>query len=148
MMQSENESPRSPQDTAASMGIFDGAPLLSAAEMCAAEAGAIEGGTPGLVGYLLVGSGSTVISDPPGAFGDLCLGGAALGRYIADAQVIDASGQIVTDVINGNVGGGVGNLPGGLGGAIMPGDTWNWQYWARVSVFGSTFSDALTVTFQ
>ena len=106
------------------------------------------GGTPGVVGYLLVGSGSTVVPDPPGAFGDLCLGGAALGRYIADAQVIDASGQIVTDVINGNVGGGAGNLPGTLGGTLMPGDTWNWQYWARVAVFGSTFSDALTVTFQ
>jgi hydroxyethylthiazole kinase-like uncharacterized protein yjeF len=49
MMQSENESPRSPQETAASMGIFDGAPLLSAAEMRAAEARAIERGTPGLV---------------------------------------------------------------------------------------------------
>lgn len=106
------------------------------------------GGTPGLVGYLLVGMGNQVIADPPGAFGDLCLGGAPMGRYIADAQVINGAGQIVTDVINGNVGGGIGSLPGPLGGTIMPGDTWNWQYWARVPIFGSTFSDALMVTFQ
>jgi len=106
------------------------------------------GGTPGQVGYLLVGAGNGVVSNPPGAVGDLCLSGSPIGRYIADLGVIDSAGVMVTDVINGSVGGGSGDLPDGLGGgSIQPGDTWNWQYWARHDGVPSTFSDALTVTF-
>lgn len=120
-------------------------------DTCSLGAGAIiftySGGTPGQFGYLLVGSGSGVISNPPGASGDLCLGGAAIGRYTADLGVIDAGGFLSTDVINGNTGGGSGQLPGTLGGSLTAGSTWNWQYWARHTGVPSTFSDAISVTF-
>jgi hypothetical protein len=88
-----------------------------------------------------------VITDPPGAVGDLCLGGSAIGRYTADLGVIDAGGFLSTDVINGTTGGGSGQLPGTLGGSITAGSTWNWQYWARHTGVPSTFSDAISVTF-
>ncbi len=121
-------------------------------DTCSLGAGSINltysGGSPGKVGYLLVGASNGIITNPPGATGDLCLDGSPIGRYISDAAVIDGSGQIVTDIINGNIGGGVGNLPAAVGGGpIQPGDTWNWQYWARHTGVSSTFSDALTVTF-
>jgi hypothetical protein len=121
-------------------------------DTCSLGAGSINmtysGGSPGMVGYLLVGSGNGIVNNPPGATGNLCLSGANIGRYIADAAVIDAAGTIVTDVINGNTGGGSGNLPLAVGGgSLQPGDSWNWQYWARHAGFSSTFSDAMTVTF-
>ena len=120
-------------------------------DTCSLGAGAIHmtysNGTPGMVGYLLVGQGSGVISNPSGAVGDLCLGGSAIGRYIADLGVIDGAGQIVTDIIGGSVGGGAGNLPSSIGGTIDAGETWNFQYWARHQGVSSTFSDAIGVTF-
>lgn len=120
-------------------------------DTCSLGAGSINmtysGGSPGLVGYLLVGSGSGIINNPPGATGNLCLDGAAIGRYIQDVATIDAAGMIVTDIINGNTGGGSGDLPLTIGGSLQAGDTWNWQYWARHSGASSTFSDALSVTF-
>lgn len=122
------------------------------ATSCSLSSGSIimtySGGTPGQVGYLLVGSSNGIVQ-PPGATGNLCLSGGALGRYIADAAVIDPFGMINTDIINGNVGGGNGTLPNVVGGGpIQAGDTWNWQFWARHQGVSSTFSDALSVTFQ
>ncbi|MCP3920396.1 MAG: hypothetical protein GY711_33125 [bacterium] len=120
-------------------------------DTCSLGAGSINltysNGTPGRVGYLLVGQGTGIITNPPGAVGDLCLGGASIGRYINDMAVIDGSGRIVTDIIAGNTGGGAGNLPGTIGGTIGAGETWNFQYWARHQNVSSTFSDALAVTF-
>lgn len=120
-------------------------------DTCSLGAGSINftysGGTPGQFGYLLVGSATGVITDPPGAVGDLCLQGAAIGRYTADLGVINAGGLLTTDVINGNTGAGTGQLPGSIGGAITAGSTWNWQYWARHTGVPSTFSDAISVTF-
>lgn len=119
---------------------------------CSLSASAIpltySGGTPGLPGYLLVGRGSAVLSNPPGARGDLCLGGAPIGRYVADVAVVDSGGRMTTDVLGGKVGGGNATLPATLGaGAIQPGDTWTFQYWARHAGVPSTFSDAIAVTF-
>lgn len=121
-------------------------------DTCSLSVGSINvtysGGTPGMVGFLLVGDSNGVINNPPGATGDLCLGGGVIGRYLADLAVIDGNGQIVTDIINGNTGGGVGNLPNPPGGSIQAGDTWNFQYWARHMGVSSTFSDAMSVTFK
>ncbi len=120
-------------------------------DTCSLGAGSIlftySGGTPGQFGYLLVGSGNGVINNPPGAVGDLCLSGGTIGRYTADLGVVDAAGTFSTDVINGNTGGGAGNLPTSIGGVISPGSTWNWQFWARHAGVPSTFSDAISVTF-
>ena len=61
---------------------------------------------------------------------------------------MDGAGSFSTDIINGNVGGGNGDLPSTIGGSIQPGDTWNFQFWGRHMGVSSTFTDALEVTFK
>jgi len=104
-----------------------------------------------LFAYLLVGNGQGVITNPPGALGDLCLGGSTpgMGRYVQDLQAPGGSGTYSVDIYNGNTGGGSGSLPGPPGGSLMPGDTWNFQAWNRQpSPDPSDFTKALSVTFQ
>lgn len=104
-----------------------------------------------LFAYLLVGNAQGVISDPPGAVGDLCLGGSSpgLGRYVQDIQAPGGSGTYSVDIYNGNTGGGSGALPSPPGGVLMPGDTWNFQGWNRQPAASpSNFTKALSVTFQ
>ncbi len=96
------------------------------------------GMTGGIVGYANVGDGSGVISNPPGAVGDLCLaGGTGVGRYVGDL-VFGTEGS--TDLIA------YGPIPG-FGGVYAPGQTWNFQTWYRVGG-GSRFTDATTVTLE
>jgi len=99
----------------------------------------------GQFAYHIVGSGTGIITDPPGAIGDLCLGGAQIGRYNADVGAV-VGGSFATDLINGVTGGGAGNLPNPPGGALTAGQTWNFQTWVRVSG-SSRFSPGLSVTF-
>lgn len=104
-----------------------------------------------LFAYFLIGNGSGVVSNPPGANGDLCLGGSTpgTGRYVADLQSPGGSGTFSTDIYNGNTGAGAGSLPNPPGGTLMPGDTWNFQAWNRMPGGNpSTFTKALTVTFK
>jgi hypothetical protein len=105
--------------------------------------------TPGQFGYLLIGSGSLAISDPPGSVGDLCLGGAAIGRYVLDVAGAGADGRIATDLVGGKTGGGSGDLPTPPGGRLAPGQTWNFQYWFRQpGGLPSSFTDAIAVEFH
>ena len=106
------------------------------------------GGAPGEFGYLLTGKGVTPISDPPGASGDLCLGGSAIGRFTADLGTIDSAGTLSTDILNAQTGGGGGGVPN-VGGNFCspPGQTWSFQYWYRQQG-SSRFSRAVRVTFQ
>lgn len=99
-------------------------------------------------GYLLIGAGSSAISDPPGAIGDLCLGGAVIGRYVLDVGSTGAGDQISTDLVGGVTGGGNGDLPNPPGGQLAPGQSWNFQYWfRRPGGQPSSFTDAISVTF-
>ena len=96
------------------------------------------GMTGGIVGYALVSDGQGVISDPPGAVGDLCLaGGTGLGRYTGDLVFGTTD---TTDLIA------YGSIPG-FGGIYAPGQTWSFQTWCRVGG-GSRFTDATTVTLE
>jgi hypothetical protein len=52
-----------------------------------------------------------------------------------------------TDLINGVVGGGTGQLPTPPGGTLTAGQTWNFQTWVRIPG-SSRFSPAITVVFQ
>lgn len=101
-------------------------------------------------GYLLVGAGNSVATNPPGAQGDFCLNGSPIGRYSKDVGKTDGSGSLSTDVLNAITGGGGGNLPNSLGGNLcMPsGQTWNFQYWHRNFQNLSRFSKAISVTFR
>ncbi len=96
-----------------------------------------------IAGYALVGAGSDVIADPPGATGDLCLGGAAMGRYVMDLFYGEYA---ETDLTDGAHGGGTGQIPT-LGGTYAAGQTWNFQAWYRVPG-GSRFTDATTITLR
>jgi hypothetical protein len=96
--------------------------------------------------YHLIGQGSAVISNPPGAQGDLCLGGAPIGRYNADVGPVVGQ-AFSTDLVNGATGGGGGNLPNPPGGTLAPGQTWNFQTWYRIGPGQSGFSEAITMTF-
>ena len=100
--------------------------------------------------YLLVGAGAGPIVNPPGASGDLCLGGAAIGRYHLDSGFTDASGSFSTDLLTATTGGGGGNLPGPPGGNLcsMVGQSWTFQYWYRNGAAPAGFSKALRVTLQ
>ncbi len=92
----------------------------------------------GIVGYALVSDGQGVISNPPGAVGDMCLaGGTGLGRYTGDLVFGTTD---TTDLIA------YGPIPG-FGGVYAPGQTWNFQTWYRVGG-GSRFTDATTVTLE
>ena len=110
----------------------------------------LSNGPPNQFGYLLVGTGNGSVTDPPGALGDLCLLGSAIGRYRQDAALINGGGILSTDILNANTGAGGGALPNPLVGNICapPGQTWNFQYWHRNSGSPSGFSQALAVTFQ
>lgn len=105
-------------------------------------------GAPGEFGYLLTGKGVTPIPDPPGATGDLCLGGSAIGRFTADLGTIDPAGSLSTDILNAQTGGGGGGVPN-IGGNFCspPGQTWSFQYWYRQQG-SSRFSMAVRVTFR
>lgn len=99
-------------------------------------------------GYPIIGSGSGVSTDPPGAQGDLCLIGAAIGRYSKDAVFTDGTGAASVDIWNSVSGGGGGGIPNPPGGTLAAGQTWNFQWWHRDGMNPSKFSKALTVTFQ
>ena len=124
------------------------------ADTCSCADGSINismsSGPPGNAGYLLVGESNGSVTDPPGAQGDLCLIGGPIGRYVKDVGVIDAGGNLSTDVLNAITGGGGGNIPSPPGGnlCVPPGQTWNFQYWHRDGLNPSRFSKAIAVTFQ
>ncbi len=99
------------------------------------------------VGYAMVSATQGQISDPPGANGDLCLGG-NIGRYIGDLFIAGVNGPpYETDLINGVHGAGVGAVPGHPGTFYSAGQTWNFQAWYRIPTT-STFTDATHVTLQ
>jgi hypothetical protein len=103
------------------------------------------GAPPGQTTYLLVGRGSSLITAPSG---DLCLGGAPIGRYALDVGQTDAQGTYSTDVFNAITGGGGGALPDGSGFLCPPsGQTFGFQYWHR-QPGGSAFSKGLRVSFE
>jgi hypothetical protein len=104
--------------------------------------------TGGQAAYGLVGAGQGVISDPPGAMGDLCLGGSKIGRYVKDVGLVSGPDDSYSiDLIDGVTGGGTGALPSPLNATLAPGQTWSFQVWTRVSG-SSRFTPALRVTFE
>ena len=120
-----------------------------AIDACSCDAASVvlsmTGAPPAQTTYLLVGRGSDRVSAPGG---ELCLGGAPIGRYALDVGVTDAQGAYSTDVFNALTGGGGGALPDGSGFLCPPpGQTFGFQYWHRLPG-GSSFSKGLRVTFE
>jgi len=99
--------------------------------------------------YLLIGNGTTTISQPPGSVGDLCItGGSCLGRYSGDIGTISGSGTFALDISNTTSGGPNFGIPT-CGGNIQSGQTWNFQFWHRNPMgLPTSFSEAIQVTFK
>ena len=121
---------------------------LIAINTCESSASSISvslnGGPPNQFIYLLVGDGSSTVSQPPGAKGDLCVvGGSCLGRYDKDVGQIDNLGLFSTDIQN------AASNPCQGAVNITAGSTWNFQYWHRQPMGApATFSQAISVTFN
>jgi FG-GAP repeat len=95
---------------------------------------------PGGVGLFLVGSGQTFVPNPGGSDGNLCLGG-SLGRF-DPATVAGPAGTADLKVD-------LNRLPTTPPQAVLPGDTWHFQYWYRDTPVGSSnFSTAVKITFN
>lgn len=83
------------------------------------------------------------VPNPGGSDGNICIAGPNIGRFDANVLNSGPTGFVFLDVDLQNF-----PQPTSLI-AVMPGDTFNFQYWTRdISSGGSNFSDALSVTFQ
>lgn len=109
----------------------------------------LSSGPPSQFTYLLIGAGSSVVTNPAGAVGDLCVVGGFLSRYRLDLGAISAAGTFTTDISSSASGGPGFGIPSSGGASIQPGETWNFQYWHRnPSGAPSGFSEAVSVTFK
>lgn len=90
------------------------------------------------LGYFLGGTGQGVFT-PPGSAGPFCLGGAPLSRLRPAGLNTGANGTLTYRVR-------LTSVPNF--GAIMSGDTFNFQAWHKEAAGGSNLSDAISITFQ
>ena len=96
-------------------------------------------------GYAITSLDANVVVNPGGSFGDLCIAGPSVGRFLGNVLNSGSTGEVSFDP----------DLmafptPSGTE-AVMPGDTRYFQYWYRDSVFGfpvSNFSSAMRITFD
>ncbi|MDF1839581.1 MAG: hypothetical protein P1V35_17060 [Planctomycetota bacterium] len=99
---------------------------------------------PNQFGYFLVSQTQGTGIMPPGSQGTLCVGG-SIGRFNrpGEVQFSGTSGSVLMDIDLSNI-----PQPNGPT-AILPGETWNWQFWYRDNNPTSTsnLSDGNSVTF-
>jgi len=108
----------------------------------------LSNGPVGQLAVLLIGNGSSVVTNPPGAKGDLCIVGGFFSRYVLDLGPISAAGMFFVDISNSASGGPGYGIPSS-GSAIQPGETWNFQYWHRNPAGQpSGFSEAVAIQFK
>ena len=98
-------------------------------------------------GFFLVSQSMTMVMNPGGSTGNICIASFAIGRY--DMSILnsglDGEVHLSLDLTNTPL------QPMGPV-SIMSGETWNWQYWYRdmdPATGGATsnFTDGLSVTF-
>lgn len=97
---------------------------------------------PAQFAFMLIGNGTGVFM-PPGSAGNICLGGASIGRFNrpGEIQLSNAAGEV-------GFAPAISNLPTPPGGAVMSGQSWNFQAWFRDTPNTSNFTDAITVRFR
>ena len=95
-------------------------------------------------GYFITSMGQVFVANPGGSEGNLCIAGAPVGRFNSDVQNTGA-GSTVSFSPNLNMW----PQPTGFI-VVLPGDTWNFQYWYRDANPGavSNFTDAVRVMFN
>ncbi len=94
---------------------------------------------PDVLGIFLVSQTQDFVQAPAGAVGNLCLGG-AIGRLSGQVNSTGATGTTSIDLDTSS-------LPPPLPAAILPGDTWNFQFWHR-DVGTSNFTSAVSLLFH
>ena len=95
--------------------------------------------------YYLASMGTTVILQPAGSQGNLCIAGSAIGRFNQVGNILVGVGNHVTLDVD------LSAIPQTTGPvAAMAGETWYFQLWHRDFGAGgsSNFSDARGITFQ
>lgn len=98
---------------------------------------------PGRLGLFLNSDVQAFKPFPPGAQGNLCLGG-VIGRHLKQIGNTGSSGRLVAQVD-------LTALPGPNGThSVVAGETWNFQCWFRDQNPGPTsnFTDAISITFE
>ncbi len=96
-------------------------------------------------GYAITSLDANVVTNPGGSFGDLCIAGPSVGRFLGNVLNSGSTGEVSFDPDLTAI-----PTPTGVV-AVMPGDTRYFQYWYRDSVFGfpvSNFSSAMRITFD
>jgi hypothetical protein len=95
------------------------------------------------IGIFFNSTGQIFVPNPAGSDGNLCIGSLNMGRFNDDARNSGPSGVVSFAIDLDSF-----PQPDELI-SVMPGDTFNFQYWTRdISPGGSNFSDALSVTFR
>ncbi len=96
-------------------------------------------------GYAITSLDANVVTNPGGSFGNLCIAGPSVGRFLGNVLNSGSTGEVSFDPD-------LTAFPTPTGPeAVMPGDTRYFQYWYRDSVFGfpvSNFSSAMRITFD
>ncbi|MFT5198760.1 MAG: hypothetical protein ACI87O_001419 [Planctomycetota bacterium] len=90
----------------------------------------------GQMGFLLASQTQSLLVNPASSSGNLCLGG-DLARFNRSGEIgLTVGGSFSLDLP-------LSDFPEdpGFGSPVMPGDTWNFQYWHRDAVDGSTTSN-------
>ena len=97
---------------------------------------------PGEFAYYVCGNAPDDVPNPGGSDGRLCVGGSAIGRYVAEVAQIDASGRIFMPVD-------LSAIPTNPIMSVMAGDRWHFQLWHRdTGPGGSNFSLPVRVEFR
>ncbi len=96
--------------------------------------------------FAVVSQDTNIVMNPGGSMGNICIASFNIGRYDMSTQNTGALGQasLAIDLTS------VPQQPAGPQ-VIMPGETWNWQWWYRDLVGGvstSNWSNAVSVLFQ
>ena len=97
---------------------------------------------PGEFAYYVCGNAPDDVPNPGGSDGRLCVGGSAIGRYVAEVDQIDAAGRFFMPVD-------LSSIPTNPVMSVMAGERWHFQLWHRdTGPGGSNFSLPVRVEFR
>lgn len=94
-------------------------------------------------GYFFVSQGTFFVPNVGSSSGNLCIGGGPVGRFLANVLNTGPGGSSVSLLTDLTA------LPQPTAAVVvLPGDSYNFQYWYRDEGDTNNFSDALSVTFR
>lgn len=97
---------------------------------------------PGEFAHYVCGNAPDDVPNPGGSDGRLCVGGSAIGRYVAEVDQVDTAGRFFMPVD-------LSSIPTNPIMAVVAGDRWHFQLWHRdMGPGGSNFSLPVRVEFR